>query len=60
MSNILVKKNVLNEMNKEATFTKVFKDWRKIKGKVSQNLGDLQNWLIKLTVKASSEKAWLL
>ena len=28
--------------------------------KVSQNLEDLQNLLIKLTVKASSEKAWLL
>ena len=28
--------------------------------KVSQDLDDLQNLLIKLTVKASSEKAWLL
>ena len=32
----------------------------KIKGKVSQNLDNLQNLLIKLTVKASEEKAWLL
>ena len=31
----------------------------KIKRKVSQNLDDLQNLLINLTVKASSEK-WLL
>ena len=28
--------------------------------KVSQNLEDLQNLLVKITVKASSEKAWLL
>ena len=56
---MLVKKNVLNEINKEGTFTQSLKDCRKIKRKVSQNLGDLQNLLIKLTVKASSEKAWL-
>ena len=60
LSNMLVKKNVLNEINKEGTFTQGFKDCRKIKRKVSQNLDDLQNLLIKLTVKASSEKAWLL
>ena len=57
---MLVKKNVLNEINKEETFSQGFKDCRKIKRKVSQNLNDLQNLLIKLTVKASSEKAWLL
>ena len=57
---MLVKKNVLNEINKEGTFTQGFKDCRKIKRKVSQNLDDLQNLLIKLTVKTSSEKAWLL
>ena len=57
---MLVKKNVLNEINKEGTFTQGFKDCRKIKRKVSQNLDDLQNLLIKLTVKASSEKTWLL
>ena len=60
LSNMLVKKNVLNEINKEGTFTQGFKDCRKIKSKVSQNLDNLQNLLIKLTVKASSEKAWLL
>ena len=60
LSNMLVKKNVLNEINKEGTLTQGFKDCRKIKRKVSQNLDDLQNLLIKLTVKASSEKAWLL
>ena len=54
---MLVKKNVLNEINKEGTFTPGFKDCNKIKMKVSQNLEDLQNLLIKLTVKASSEKA---
>ena len=54
VSNMLVKKNVLNEINKG------FKNCRKIKRKVSQNLDDLQNLLIKLSVKASSEKAWLL
>ena len=54
LSNMLVKKNVLNEINKEGTFTQGFKDCRKIKRKVSQNLDDLQNLLIKLTVKASS------
>ena len=53
---MLVKKNVLNEINKEGTFTQGFKDCWKIKRKVSQNLGDLQNLLIKF----SSEKAWLL
>ena len=57
---MIVKKNVSNEINKEGTFTQGFKDCRKIKRKVSQNLDDLQNLLIKLTVKASSEKAWLL
>ena len=51
---MLVKKNVLNEINKG------FKNCRKIKRKVSQNLDDLQNLLINLSVKASSEKAWLL
>ena len=56
---MLVKKNVLNEINKEGTFTQGFNDCRKIKRKVSQNLDDLQNLLIKLTVKVSSEKAWL-
>ena len=60
MSTMLIKKNVLNEINKEGKFTQGFKDCRKIKRKVSQNLDDLQNLLIKLTVKASSEKAWLL
>ena len=54
-----VKRNVLNEINKEGTFTQGFKDCRKIKRKVSQNLDYLQNLLIKLTVKASSEKVWL-
>ena len=58
---MLVKKNVLNEINKEETFTQSFIDYNKIKRKVSQNLEDLQYFLIKLTVKqASSEKAWLL
>ena len=56
---MLVRKSVLNEINK-GTFTQGFKDCRKIKRKVSQNLDDLQNLLIKLTVKPSSEKAWLL
>ena len=54
---MLVKKNVLNEINKEGTFTQGFTDCNKIKMKVSQNLEDLQNLLIKLTVEASSEKA---
>ena len=58
---MLVKKNVLNEINKEETSTQDFIDYNKIKRKVSQNLEDLQYLLIKLTVKqASSEKAWLL
>ena len=47
-------------INKEETFTQGFKDCRKIKRKVSQNLDDLQNLLIKLTVKASSEKAYFM
>ena len=57
---MIVKKNVLNEINKEGTFTQGFKDCRKIKRKVSQNLDDLQNLLIKLTVKASSESFHLV
>ena len=48
VSNMLVNKNVLHEINKEGTFTQGFKDCRKIKRKVSQNLDDLQNLLIKL------------
>ena len=55
---MLVKKNVLNEINKGGAFTQGFNDCRKIKRKVSQDLGDLQNLLIKLT--ASSEKTWVL
>ena len=46
---MLVKTNVLNEINKERTFTQAFKDCKKIKRKVPQNLGNLQNLLIKLT-----------
>ena len=46
---MLVKKNVLNEINKEGTFTRGFKDCKKIRRKVSQNLDDLKNLLIKLT-----------
>ena len=57
---MLVKKNVLNEINKEGTFTEGFKECGKIKRKVSQNLENLQNLLIRLTVKANSGKAWLL
>ena len=53
LSNMLVKKNVLNEINKEGTFTQGFKDCRKIKRKVSQNLDNLQNLLIKLTETVS-------
>ena len=41
LSNMLVKKNVLNEINKEGTFTQGFNDCRKIERKVSQNLDDL-------------------
>ena len=58
LRNILVK-NVFCEINK-GTFTKGFKDCRKIKRKVILDLDDLKNSPIKLTVKASSEKAWLL
>ena len=57
---MLVQNNELNEINKEGTFTPGFKDCNKIKMKVSQNLDDLQNLLIKLTVKGSSKKVWLL
>ena len=48
LNNMLVKKSVLNEINKKWTFTQGFKDWSKIKRKASQNLDDLQNLLIKL------------
>ena len=36
LSNMLLKKNVLNKINKEGTFTQGFKDCRKIKWNVSQ------------------------
>ena len=51
---MLVKQNVLNEINKEGRYTQGFKNCRKIKRKVSQNLDDLQNLLIKLIVKAKT------
>ena len=57
---MLVKKNELNEINKEGTYTQGFKDCKKVTKKESKNLDDLQNLLIKLTVKDSSEIAWLL
>ena len=57
---MLVKKNVLIEINKDGTFTQGFKDCRKIKRRVSPNLDYLKNFLIKLTVKANSEKVWVL
>ena len=53
---MLVKKNVLNEINKKGTFTQGFKDCRKFKRKVSQNLDNLQNLLIKLTLKPAQRK----
>ena len=46
---MLVKKNVLNEINKEGTFPQGFKDCKKIKRKVSQNLDNLQNGAIALS-----------
>ena len=57
---MLVKKKLLNEINKEGSFTQGFKYCGKIKRKVSQNLENLQNLLIRLTVKTNSGKAWLL
>ena len=50
---MLVKENVLNEINKEGTFSQGFKDCKKIKRKASQNLDDLQNLLIKLNETVS-------
>ena len=47
-NNMQVRKNVLNELHKEGTFTQGFNDCRKIKMRVFQNLYDLQNLLIKL------------
>ena len=48
LSKMLVKKNVLNEINKEGIFTQGFKDCNQTKRKVFQNLEDLQNLLINL------------
>ena len=56
---MLVRKNVLNKINKKGAFAQGFNDCTKTKRKVSQNLDNLQNLLIKLTVKVSSQKAWL-
>ena len=52
---MLVKKK-LNEINKAGTF----KDGKNIKRTAYQNLENLQNLLIKWTVKTSAEKACLL
>ena len=62
LDNMLLKKSVSNDVNRQGTFTQGFKDGRKIKRKVSQNLHDLQNLLIKLesAEKVSAEKAWLI
>ena len=49
------KQESIKEINKEG-----FMDCRKINRKMSQQLDDLQNFLIKLTVKASAGKVWLL
>ena len=50
MSKMLVKKNVLNEINKEGTFTQGFKKCRKIKLSISKlrrpsKLAHKINWL---------------
>ena len=58
LNNISVKKK-LNEINKVGTSIQGFKDWKNIKRAAYKNLDDLQNLMIKLTVKASAEKAWL-
>ena len=47
---MLVKKNVLNTINKQTAFTKAFKDCKEIKKKVLDNL---QNFVIKLTETVS-------
>ena len=39
---MLLKKNVLNDINKEGTSPQGFKDCRKIKTEVSQNLATLK------------------
>ena len=63
LSNMLVEKNVLNEMNKEgsihARFQGLQENQKESNSKFRQ-LSNCQKLLIKLTVKASSEKAWLL
>ena len=51
--------NVLNEINKGGTFTQ----FQGLQENQMQNISkfrNLQNLLIKFTVKDSSEKAWLL
>ena len=69
---MLVKENVLNEINKEGTFTQGFKDCKKITRKEKfqriiskfrrlSKLADKGNcWNCQLSVKASSGKVWLL
>ena len=56
LSNMIVKKNVLNEINKEGTSAQGFKDCKKIKRKVYQNLDELQNLLIKLLQKPVAQR----
>ena len=53
------KEECIKWLNKLGTFTQDVKGWRKITRTVYQNLDDLQNLQIKLTVNARAEKAWL-
>ena len=57
---MLVNKSVLNEIKKESRSLKVSRTEGRSTGQHIQKLDDLQNLLIKLTVKTSTEKAWLL
>ena len=51
------KKECNKWLNKVGTFAQGSKGWKKIKRTAYQNSDDVQNLLIKLTVKARSEKA---
>ena len=54
------KEEFIKSLNEVGTFAQGLNGWRKIKRTLSQNLDDLQNLLIKVTVKDRGKKAWLL
>ena len=58
LNNMLVKRSVLNEKKKVGTYSG-FQGLKEDQRDSILKLDNLQNFLIKLTVKSSAEKEWL-